>query len=85
MFKKDFFLAFALIVVIAWTIAIFSKPSIDNRSINFSIDIVGIGNNNSNSNDIDYGPLERTKREIEARQEEIKKEIAIIEARAGGL
>lgn len=85
-FKNDFFLVLT-IIIIAWSITtILSWPTIDNKSINFSLDIVGIGNNNSNSNNIEKpSPFEGTRREIETKQEEIRQEIAIMKAQAGDL
>ncbi|PIW81653.1 hypothetical protein COZ97_00450 [bacterium CG_4_8_14_3_um_filter_33_28] len=85
-FKNDFFLVLT-IIIIAWSITtILSRPTIDNKSINFSLDIVGIGNNNSNSNNIEKpNPFEGTRREIETKQEEIRQEIAIMKAQAGDL
>jgi len=85
-FKNDFFLVLT-IIIIAWSITtILSRPTIDNKSINFSLDIVGIGNNNSNSNNIEKpSPFEGTRREIETKQEEIRQEIAIMKAQAGDL
>lgn len=85
-FKNDFFLVLT-IIIIAWSITtILSRPTIDNKSINFSLDIVGIGNNNSNSNNIEKpNPFEGARREIETKQEEIRQEIAIMKAQAGDL
>jgi len=85
-FKNDFFLVLT-IIIIAWSITtILSWSTIDNKSINFSLDIVGIGNNNSNSNNIEKpNPFEGTRREIETKQEEIRQEIAIMKAQAGDL
>jgi len=85
-FKNDFFLVLT-IIIIAWSITtILSRPTIDNKSINFSLDIVGIGNNNSNSNNIEKpNPFEGTRREIETKQEEIRQKIAIMKAQAGDL
>jgi len=85
-FKNDFFLVLT-IIIIAWsTTIILSWSTIDNKSINFSLDIVGIGNNNSNSNNIEKpNPFEGTRREIETKQEEIRQEIAIMKAQAGDL
>ena len=81
-FKNDFFLVLT-IIIIAWSITtILSWPTIDNKSINFSLDIV----NNSNSNNIEKpNPFEGTRREIETKQEEIRQEIAIMKAQAGDL